>query len=89
MPEKELIHIGASSSIGTFIGAFMSAMAFKWRLGAIEKRQDSLSKDVVHKDVCSECKSGHNKEVGSVQEMLKEVRLDVKKLLERRTASRD
>lgn len=85
----ELIKLGTASGLGTILGAVGSFYAYKWRIAATEKSLNDLEKDVVYKDVCSVCKTGHNKDISSIEKMLKEVRDDIKKLLERRSDNRN
>jgi len=74
---------GAGASGGGFLGAALAWLGTKSKLCSIEKRLDSLVKDVQYERTCSEIHKAIDLRLGSMEEMQRETRKDIKSILEK------
>ena len=73
----KLISIGAAALIGT--AAAWGVM--KQKIASMEKRLDSMARNVVYRDTCAQCKTNQNDKYAHLAKLIEEVRNDVKDLL--------
>jgi len=74
---------GAGVGGGGFLGVVLAWLGFKSKICTIEKRLDSLVKDVQYERTCNEIHKAIDQRLENIEEMQKETREDIKSILEK------
>jgi len=74
---------GAGAGGGGLLGAALAWLGSRARICSIERRLDSLVKDVQYERTCSEIHKAIDLRLGSMEEMQRETRKDIKSILEK------
>lgn len=73
-----------TACVGGVIGGLVAWGGIRIRLEHIESKLLSISKTVVYKDVCEQCRKNVEDRQASVKQDIEEIKKDVKELLKRK-----
>lgn len=70
---------GAGAGGGGIVGVFLAWLGFKSKICSIEKRLDSISKNVRYEITCDKIHEATNRRLKSIEDMLREIRDNIRK----------
>ena len=86
MPFVDLFKIIVSALLGGVMGGLVAWGGIRIRLDHLERKMSSLSKSVVYRDTCEQCRTNIDGRHTEIKDDIREIKGDIKKLLGRRAA---